>query len=59
MHGHGLVTVILVIIVIRVAFLLIRLILTLPTEPSASERAEIQRKKQELRRKAGLYPFKW
>ena len=46
---HGLVTGILI------AFLLIRFILTLPTDPSARELMEIQRRKRELRRKAGLY----
>ena len=47
------------VVIIIIAFLLIRLIITLPTDPSARELMEIQNRKRELRRKAGLYPFKW
>ena len=50
---NGLVTVILV------ALLLIRAILTLPTDPSARELMEIRRKKRELRRKAGIDYSQW
>jgi hypothetical protein len=45
-------------LVLVITFLLIRFILTLPTEPSASELMQIQKRKHALRRKAGLNPFK-
>lgn len=47
------------VVIIIIAFLLIRAILTLPTDPSASELMEIKSRKRALRRKAGLDPFKW
>jgi hypothetical protein len=41
-----------------IAFIAIRAILSLPTDPSSKELMDIQRRKAELRRKAGLNRFK-